>query len=201
MIRRIAVVISGLLAVTMVPVSAPIASATEFPSGVVLEDGAGDVWVDRGGFGDAPTTRVSFPPADVKRAVVRHATYAVRIRMRFVNLRRIGGQDFQARIQTPQGEWVADVVSEAGRRSGRHFFNSDFFPGTCPAMTHRINYATDVVRMRIPRGCLGRPRWVKVQLANLLTLPIVPNSTDEFYFDNPHNLEEFGTDTRRLYRE
>jgi hypothetical protein len=185
----------------MLTVSQPSASATEFTTGVVLTEGVGDVWVDRGGFGDAGTTRTSFAPADVKRAVIRHGTYAVRIRMRYVDLRRIGTQALEARIRTPQREAIASMGSEPGRRSGSHdFFSDDFPPTTCPGMTHRINYATNMVRMRIPRSCLGRPRWVKVELASLVTRPIVPNSTDTFYFDNPHNLQEFGHFSRRLYR-
>jgi hypothetical protein len=117
MFRRVAMISSGLLAVTMLTVSEPSASATEFPTGVVLTDGAGDVWVDRSGFGDNLDTRVSFPPADVKRAVVRHATYAVRIRMRFVNLRRLGDQAFQAEIETSGGGLFNADVGSSPRQS------------------------------------------------------------------------------------
>jgi hypothetical protein len=200
MFRRVAMISSGLLAVTMLTVSEPSASATEFPTGVVLTDGAGDVWVDRSGFGDNLDTRVSFPPADVKRAVVRHATYAVRIRMRFVNLRRLGDQAFQAEIETSGGGLSnADVGSSPGHRSGSHSFHSGGFPDTgCPGMTHRINYATDVVRMRIPRSCLGRPRWVRVTLFNFMIT--TSDDGDVFHVDNPHNHNVFGTPTRRLFR-
>jgi hypothetical protein len=199
MFRRVAVVISGLLAVAMLPLSVSNASATEHATGVVLTDGAGDVWFDPGGSDDNPSTRGSFPPADVKRAVVRHATYALRIRMRFVTLRREGSQGFEAEIQTPtESQLIASVTSVPGHRRGRHFFSDE--GTTCPGMTHRINYATDVVRMRIPRSCLGRPRWVKVSLNNFMVTTPTSGQHDVVYFDNPHNHEPFGGPTRRLYR-
>ena len=37
-------------------------------------------------------TQVEFPPADVTRAVVRHGARAVVLRMRFVDLKRVGDQ-------------------------------------------------------------------------------------------------------------
>jgi hypothetical protein len=61
----------------------------------------------------------------------------------------------------------------------------------CPGMTHRINYATNVVRMRIPRSCLGRPRWVRVALYNAMTTTADHPQPDDVYVDNPHDNQSF----------
>jgi hypothetical protein len=201
MSRNVALFSSGVLAVTMLTVSEPSASATQFTTSVVLTDRSGDVWLD-------DDANVSFPPADVRRAVVRHATYAVRIRFRFVDLRRLGYQGFEATIETPiQAFAVAQVRSEPGLRSGRHGFlvgdlSNDPATG-CPGMSHRINYATEVVRMRIPRSCLGRPNWVRVALYNSMTTTTADQPRpDDVYVDNPHDNQGFnGGSTERLFRE
>lgn len=67
-------------------------------------------------------------------------------------------------------------------------------------MTHRINDATDVVRMRIPRSCMGRSRWVKVSINNFMVTTSTNGRNGVVYFDSPHNHEPFGGPTRRLYR-
>jgi hypothetical protein len=168
------------------------AEGVERPSRVVLNDGAGDVWA--GDFSEEEPTRADFPAADVTRAVVKHGTFAVRIRMRIDDLRKIGTQFYQAEIRTPRSEYFAAVVSQAGARRGQEEFDG---ARRCRAMTHKIDYANDVLRMRIPRSCLGRPRWVRVTLLNA-----VVNETEEtFYVDNPHNHQAFPENpTRRLYR-
>jgi hypothetical protein len=94
---------------------------------------------------------------------------------------------------------VADIHSEPGiLRQGTEFF--DRRTNGCLGMTHRISYATNVVRMRIPRSCLGRPRWVRAATSSGLVSDADFNS-DEFYVDKStqrrgRNL----TLTRRRYR-
>src|SRR3954453_20632026 len=113
-------VVMGLVAATMVAGTFPSAYASETRrSRVVLRDGAGDVWVT-----DANSdveTMTSFPAADVTRALVRHARYAVRVRMRFGDLRRVGYQEFFVGIETPGLSYSAFAYSEArpAKRLGR----------------------------------------------------------------------------------
>jgi hypothetical protein len=184
---------SAVVAVAMLTAVAPAAEGAERRSRVVLHDGTGDVWT--GDFSEEnDPTRADFPAADVTRAVVRHGTYALRIRMRIADLRKVGTQFYQASIQTPRNEYLADLTSERRARMGREAF---FGETRCRAMTHRIDYVNDVLRMRIPRRCLGRPRWVKVTLTNA----VVNQRAETFYVDNPHNHQAFPLrSTRRLYR-
>ena len=193
--------ISGVLSVAALTTVAPAADAVERPTGVVLHDGSGDVWeVHFAPEGESTATRAEVPEADVTRAFVRHATFAVRIRMRFANLRRAGVQFYEVQVGTPTNAYFVQVRSAPGARRGTHRFDGGHGTG-CRRMTHRIDYANNLVSMRIPRRCLGRPRWVVVGLTNGLLIER-PNGADETgYLDNPHNHGPFSDEvTRRLYR-
>jgi hypothetical protein len=191
-----AAVASGVMAAAALTGAAPAAHSDEVASGVVLRDGPGDVWT--GLSHDQEPTPAEFPAADVTRAFVRHAPFAVRIRMRFVDLRRVGTQRYGVQIGTPSNVYFAQVVSAPGARRGTHRFDSSQTSG-CRGMTHRIRYVRNVVSMRIPRRCLERPRWVRVGLENTLTRNHGEHET--IYRDNPHNHGAFSDEvTRRLYR-
>jgi hypothetical protein len=47
--------------------------------------------------------------------------------------------------------------------------------------SHAINYATDVMAVRIPSSCLNNPRWVQATLVSLFI------GGRQFLADNPHN--------------
>lgn len=135
----------------------------EGPSRAVLKDRAGDVW--RVNVRTSEWTKVGrLPAADVRRAVVSHRSHVVLVRMRFVNLRRVGWQSYDVGLTTP-----------------------------------RIDYAADLVTVRVPRSCLAHPRWVKANLGNRLVLGERPHRRHDA--DNPHSrfpYSNFGT--RRLYQ-
>ena len=52
--------------------------------------------------------------------------------------------------------------------------------------------------MSIPRGCLGRPNWVRVELSNLIFRGTTEATFQEIT-DNPHSADPGGSITRRLY--
>src|SRR4051812_45165423 len=107
----------GVLSVAILATAAPVADAVERPTGVVLHDGSGDVWeVHFAPKGQSTATKADTPEADVTRAFVRHATFAVRIRMRFANLRGVGVQSYEVQIGTPSNAYFARVVSAPGAR-------------------------------------------------------------------------------------
>jgi hypothetical protein len=169
----------------------------DLPSRVILQDGTGDVWTISGD--SEEFTKTTFASADVTRAVVRHGHSAVRIRMRFADLRRVGYQAYDATVFTPRrGDYLVTVGSGPGARRGTHQWKAG--ESRCRGLTHTIDYDSNLVTMRIPRSCLGRPRWVKVRLENFTSIGD-DESSATFYADNPHNHEESPfTYTRRLYR-
>jgi hypothetical protein len=65
---------------------------------------------------------------------------------------------------------------------------------------HRINYTTNVIRLRVPRSCLNDPRWVQ---ANVISLGEFgrPEAQARAFFDNAHGPSRRLNDwSRRLHR-
>ena len=178
------------------------AAVEELPSRVVLYDGAGDVWTYGLNGSQNPPAMTSFPPADVMRAVIKHGPDALRLRMRFADLDKVGRQAYRVDILTSKARYdgyFAAVVAGPDSRQGRHFLELDSSV-RCPGFTHEIDYVTDVVTMRIPRRCLGRPRWVKVHLDNALWTGD-SDHPDSAYEDNPHGHNAYTEAfTGRLYQ-
>ena len=109
------------------------------------------------------------------------------VRMKFVDLRRSGWQRYDAKIKTPDRVYVAGMLAHKNLRAGV----SDLYRGSnvqeCDGLSHEIDYAEDVVVLRVPRDCLGNPSWVRVQGINFLW----PNPQDDehLFADNPHTHE------------
>jgi hypothetical protein len=138
------------------------------PSRIVLRDGSDDVWQRTG---PEEETRVGeFPAADIRRAVVVHDLYALRVRMRFADLKRVGYGSYWFNLKTPRHYYQAGVFTEPGKRQGRLYFQGDDGSRSCEGFTRRVDYDKDVVTMRIPRSCLQRPRWIRIGLLHQLAL-------------------------------
>lgn len=190
----------GLAASALMLVAPATAADDEPPTRVVLRDGAGDVW--KVNMRTSHWTLVGdLPPADVTRAVVSHRTHAVVVRARYDDLRRIGTQRYFTGMATRRGDFFVEVASRPGSRAGRHTLY-DGVAGdrlACKQMSHDIDYANDVVRLRVPRSCLDRPRWVRANVGNIFVTGERPHR--RFYADNPHNDEPYSNfGTRRLFR-
>lgn len=197
--KSVVAVTSGLLVATTLTVAAPTVGAVEDRvSRVVLRDGPGDVWESMPS--TEPPLPADRPAADVTRAVVKHGAGFVRVRMRFSDLRRVGWQSYSVVLATPDvfEEYYLRVVARHGSRRGHHrLVDADNARVRCPGLEHVLDYAGDVVRIAIPRRCLGHPRWVRGGLQNWLSFV----ETDRSFTDNPHNREAWSSEwTRRLYR-
>jgi hypothetical protein len=200
MFRKLSVaVVSGVVASTVLTVSPLALAAGDEPlSRIVLRDAARDVW----GSDDPdeePSKVGAYPVADVRRAVVAHRANALVVRMRFANLRRVGEQYYPVFITMPDGWYnVAFVITRPGHRRGTHHLAQ----ARCRDFTHKVDYANDVVILRIPRKCLGNPEWVRVSMDNYVTFggSWFEGDWDEIYFDNPHSPRPRGGTTPRLYR-
>jgi hypothetical protein len=195
------VALCGGLAATVLALgmAAPVVLTSEdVPSRVVLRDGTGDVWKVNP-HTSAWTLVGDLPAADVRRVVVSHRDRSVMLHVRFENLRRIGVQTYWAGVATPGGDFYVEVTSRPGTRAGRHVLY-DGPAGTgigCARLSHRIDFTTDTVTVRVPRRCLGGPSWVKVNTGNTL----VVGDPARHYADNPHNRQPYANvGTRRIYR-
>lgn len=157
---------------------------------MILEDGAGDTWT----YSDTSDYEPSaLPAADVLVARVTHGRRAVKVREVFDDLQRSGIQ------------WFWCVVSGSG---ASHWFVIEARPhgyaGTAyeeiegewvqsPTVGHRIDYAADVVTLRIPRALLGRPASVRVRLWNELGV-----GEGIFFMDTPSSAGHRPRDSRPI---
>ena len=177
------------------------ASAAEDPvSRVVLEDPTGDVWAIAEGENEEWVSAGDVPTADVVRAVVRHGRHKVVVTLTFTDLRRVEPQSYAATIMSRQQYGAVFVTAGPGRWRGRHqLVNSTLADVRCPKLTHSISYDTEQVTVSVPRSCVGRPKWVRVDMANFMFRGETKADFQEIT-DNPHSVGAAGSLTRRLYR-
>ena len=162
------------------------------PTRVALTDGTGDVWVigpgedDWDPFGERPGI-------DTVAGTARHRAHAVTASLTFLDLRRTRSKDFDVKMRTGSEVYRAIVSTDADHPAGRHrLIDRSESTVPCPGLSHDIDYADDVVRVRVPRGCIGAPPWVRVALSAYLF------RTWDTLSDNPHNDGPEATPTARL---
>lgn len=121
--------------------------------------------------------------ADILRTRIQHAGRALVVSTKLARLAREGREvGMTMRVRTNEGIYrVVDLT--ASRRigwGGRAMMASRRAMVEC-RVGHNINYATDAMKVRIPRSCLGNPRWVQA------TLVTVFFGGRKLLADNPHN--------------
>jgi hypothetical protein len=201
MLRRSSVLLAAAFALPLSALTAPTAAsaAAQPVSRIVLDDPAGDVWAIGEGENAEWVSAGDVPTADVVRAVVRHGRHNVVVKMTFTNLRRVEPQAYTAMMITPRRLRAVFVFAGPRRWGGRHqLVNGNFGNVKCPRLSHRIDYDTDQVTMSIPRGCLGRPNWVRVDMTNVIFRGKTQADFQEIT-DNPHSAGHDSSLTQRLY--
>lgn len=171
------------------------------PSQVVLRDGPGDVWTGTDNQDVSRWVEAGPRPAfDVTRMRVVHGSDTVAARMRFADLRRRGELIYIVKVRTPELTARALVYSGEGFGAGQHMLvedNEEWAEIPCRGMVHRVDFARDVVDVRIPSQCVDDPSWVQVQA---LDFAWVEGRRVMGYTDNPHNHRATVTGfTPRLY--
>jgi hypothetical protein len=137
--------------------------------------------------------------ADILRTRINHADHALVVRTKLARLAREGREvGMRMRIRTNDGTYRLVGIG-ASRRigwGGRAFMANRHGADVQCRMGHHIDYATDVMKMRIPSSCLGNPRWVQ---ATLLTVFFGGRT---LLADNPHNntMKFKGVWTERIRR-
>ena len=210
---RLAVVVSALLLPVLVAFPATPAAGDGQVTAIAFTDDRRDTWRTeyrpRVGWTD-PVKSATHRNGDVTRAQVAHRRYAVTVRIEFETLRRKGRHNFwfeyatdryyegggsegygQALLSARHGNWdgqltVRDYLRDETICRGR--------------ATHRIDFAADVVTMRVPRACLDGPRYLRLSVGNAWST--TPDSDGGYveFVDNPHTDRYLGNYTRRLFR-
>lgn len=119
---------------------------------------------------------------DITRVAVRHTRRVVVVTAHFRDLTSEAEQLFTVNVRTPGGGYVLDLdrpepatgawSTEVGLSTEPIYPDPDdvgecgFFgvvsTGIRCRLGHDIGFATDTIRFRVPRTCLGNPRWVRV---------------------------------------
>ena len=143
----------------------PLVAAPAAAESVTVLDPPGDmVRVEEGGAHPqpAPGARVG----DVVRTTFRHTAGRVVVRTELAALERTGRR-FNVWVDVQDGARRTRTVGvEATRRDrdGHTIFLTGRGRDVRCALRHRIDYADDVVRVSVPRRCLGTPRVVRFRL-------------------------------------
>jgi len=131
-----------------------------------------DVLVQRDAVGDvarSPVGASSYTPAptqahgDIVATRVVHARRAIWVQVRLRELTTASNGNFHlVSIRTPWRLRTVEIDAFPGHWEGRAVM-TDAHGGVVPcAVTHRIDYDRNRVMLRVPRPCLGTPRWVQV---------------------------------------
>lgn len=171
------------------------ANAATRTNQVLLRDGTGDVWTSVVG-GDTYTKAPERRLGDIVIARLAHRPHAVVARLGFAELRRSGRLRYEFAIETDSGLWYANVTASRHRWSGTHrLWQNGGDVVACSRMSHHVDYAADLVTLRVPRACIGRPQWVR------LVVTAFRESRNVLAQDNPQNHRALPDGfTRRLYR-
>jgi hypothetical protein len=158
---------------------------------LVVRDRTGDVLEGRvdveGGYGVQSDMR----EGDVVATTFRHGPRRVVVSTTFRALDEVGKyHGYYLRVESARHVY-RDVTLEAGpgRWGGRLVVTDRRGQRVRCAARHTIDYDRNVVRVVVPRSCLGRPRFVRATAANAWTRPDTsdPSQSDLVALDNPHN--------------
>jgi hypothetical protein len=180
MLRRLAVVGACTLAITM------LAPATAQADTRTLVDGAGDVWEPFTDFENREHTRhPDRRQGDILRAFFAHKQRQIVIRIKYAELDRIGSRhSINVRLHPNAGgnHWASVHATRGNDWRGVSMIEP--VDGSGPldcGISHRMDYAQDRALIRVPRRCMGNPRWIQASMTHGHII------NDRFFTDNPSN--------------
>jgi hypothetical protein len=179
--------------------------APAYAAEVTLRDKAGDVSEGRVDSPGGYVYQSDVREGDVVRTTFRHGPRNIVVTSTFRALDGVGEyHGYYLRLQTARKLFrEVDLEAGPGDWRGRTTVTRGDGKRISCGVTHLINYATNTVRVVVPRTCLGKPKVVRATAANAWTRPDTedPSQADYVEIDNPHNsYTEANTWTRWLKR-
>jgi hypothetical protein len=174
-------------------------SAPALADSATIRDPKGDVYLSNDGPASSYKPVGSKPNTDLLRTRVKHTRTSVRLTIRYQNLARDASKfiSYDAELRVPGGEiFHGLVVVDPGLASGYvNVTDADYVVDeACTAGRVQVRPAEGRVLVRIPRSCLGDPRWVRF---GGTALSIATGKKDKTYLDNA--LPTGGGVTQRLF--
>lgn len=157
--------------------------------GLRIRDTQHDMWA--GSASQQPSEFKAAPrrtTGDITSVSLRHGTRNVVITERFARLDRSGLGDIFGFTLRTDARMLRNIQVETYRRTGwtgsLSMFRRNGRSVSCDRLAGQIDYGNDLVRVRVPRGCLGDPGWVRLSATDAhITL------NDSWVVDNPFNAE------------
>ena len=185
---RSAVVVAA-AAVALVPTAAQAAGSSH-------SDAVGDqhsVAVDSAGH-VTDTTSTPEPAStngDITSIHVVNGSRVVKVVTRYRDLAATGrGLLHELQILSPNRNRLVYIDAYPGRWGGKATMRTAHGKRVSCAVRHRIDYARNVIVVKVPRSCLGRPRVVKVGAATL-----VGDGAGKIFYDDAYRVGGEWTDT------
>ena len=168
--RFICLMMAGLAAVAgPMPAAASAADLDPDPARATIRDPVGDVVVAGRAPGPVDPAVLPRPTVDAIRFRVVYTQRALRVRIRVVNLRRVGGQSRWVVLRGPDRvRWSIGSVTRPRIPEGvLNDTDPDFRWCSKRGASVTWDYANDFVLFRIPVQCLGvrPPEWVGLETA------------------------------------
>jgi hypothetical protein len=112
------------------------------------------------------------PDPDVRETKLAHLTDRVTIRLTFADLRRDKhNRRTYGRIITPDQTFGFRSVVNAAHGTATVALRRNGKVVACPHLKQTVRYVADTLTLRVPRPCLGGPRWVQVGVITGLGRP------------------------------
>ena len=113
--------------------------------------------------------------SDISWIRTTHAAHAVRIKVQFRELRRIGSKDFRFAVRGANGKTVVgDVFADDIGWKGRLDEDVD------PRVTFAIDYTANTFTLTVPRIVLAQPLWVQSAF-RMNTMTLSPDDENAHY--------------------
>jgi hypothetical protein len=182
---KVALVAAMALAVGAGPANASVLDRSAIPSHrgdgqtLRLQDAHGDTWSYTDVSGYVPSARAD---ADVLRAQVTHGLRGIGVRLVYDDLRRTGIQWYRVEVHTPGTTAWFIVEATRNHYAGTAYQDVEGEWVRVPGLTHSVDYAADVMRLRVTRAMVGDPPWVRVRMRYELGV-----GDGTFFTDNPMN--------------
>jgi hypothetical protein len=170
--------------------AAAVSTAVALPASAssrTFDDARGDVWRAAGVTAAVPSPTTQH--GDLTRTVVSYDRNRVKVKLRFVSLRKKDAYaQYAVRLQGKQGKVVRTVLVETSKRDrhGVHrVFNAKDSRVTCDS-AHHVDYRKDKVTVTLDRSCLSSPRAVRVNV-NTARATTTHRKDAVFYSDSGHD--------------
>jgi hypothetical protein len=120
------------------------------------------------GESEQPTPAPAMRNGDIVRTAFNHRVHRITVRAKFADLRRAGAfRGDGIRIVTDEGvRREVSLVAYAGAWRGESVMTRPNGKPVDCAITHKIDYDTNVITVGFPRSCVSDPRWVRLGLGS-----------------------------------